>query len=133
MGAPQSPTSFPAPFGVYTLLAQLGQGGMAEVFLAWKKGPGGFSKLVVIKRILPHLAREPELVTMFLDEARLAAQFEHPNIVQVFDMGEAEGSYYLSTEYLGGETFAGSPGGPRRLTSRSDPPSPRESSARPVK
>jgi len=107
VGPPQPPPTFPAAFGGYTLLAQLGQGGMAEVFLARKKGPAGFSKLVVIKRILPHLAREPEFITMFLDEARLAAQLEHPNVVQVFDMGEEQGSYYLAMEYLGGETFAG--------------------------
>src|SRR5438445_13561474 len=99
--------AFPQPFGAYTLLARLGHGGMAEVFLARKAGPGGFSKLVVIKRILPHLSREPDFVAMFLDEARLAARFEHPNIVQVFDMGQEEGAYFLAMEYLGGETTAG--------------------------
>src|SRR5882724_11901923 len=91
---------------------------MAEVFLARKKGPAGFKKLVVIKRILPHLAREPEFITMFLDEARLAAQLEHPNVVQVFDMGEEQGAYYLAMEYLGGETIAGIA---RRAKSRQEP------------
>jgi serine/threonine protein kinase len=99
--------AFPEPFGAYTLLANLGHGGMAEVFLARKSGPGGFSKLVVIKRILPHLAREPEFVQMFLDEARLAARLDHPNVVQLFDMGQEGQTYFLAMEYLGGETTAG--------------------------
>jgi eukaryotic-like serine/threonine-protein kinase len=98
---------FPLPFGAYTLLSRLGHGGMAEVFLARKAGPGGFSKLVVIKRILPHLSREPEFVQMFLDEARLAARLEHPNVVQIFDMGQQDGAYFLAMEYLGGETVSG--------------------------
>jgi serine/threonine-protein kinase len=98
---------FPATYGGYTLLAQLGEGGMAEVFLARKIGLGGFSKLQVIKRILPSLAREPEFVQMFLDEARLAARFEHPNVVQVYDLGEADGTIFIAMEYLAGQSVAG--------------------------
>ncbi len=98
---------FPATYGGYTLLAELGEGGMAQVFLARKSGPGGFAKLQVIKRILPALGKEPEFVQMFLDEARLAARFEHPNVVQVYDLGDAEGSLYLAMEYLAGQSVAG--------------------------
>ncbi len=97
---------FPATYGGYTLLAELGEGGMATVFLARKIGPGGFAKLQVIKRILPHLGKEPEFVQMFLDEARLAARFEHPNVVQVYDLGEADGQVYLAMEYLAGQSVA---------------------------
>jgi len=98
---------YPATYGGYTLLAELGEGGMAQVFLARKSGPGGFAKLQVIKRILPALGKEPEFVQMFLDEARLAARFEHPNVVQVYDLGDAEGSLYLAMEYLAGQSVAG--------------------------
>ena len=97
---------YPATYGGYTLLADLGEGGMAQVYLARKIGAGGFQKLQVIKRILPHLAKEQEFVQMFLDEARLAARFEHPNVVQVYDLGEADGQLYLAMEYLAGQSVA---------------------------
>ena len=89
-------------FGKYRLERALAVGGMAELFLARQSGPGGFEKQVVIKRTLPHLATNPEFVHMFLDEARIAARLSHPNIVQVFDFGEAGGSYFLVMEYLDG-------------------------------
>src|SRR3954462_6470413 len=76
----------------YMLLRKLGAGGMAEVFLAKQASEGNFEKLVVIKRILPHLATGPansDFVAMFLDEARLAAELRHPNIVNVVDVGKA--------------------------------------------
>src|SRR5215207_8064589 len=73
--------------GRYDLLRRLGSGGMAEVHLARASGPEGFQKLVVLKRILPHLSADPEFVRMFLAEARLAAILDHPNVVQVFDIG----------------------------------------------
>ncbi|MDX9720327.1 MAG: serine/threonine-protein kinase [Myxococcota bacterium] len=88
--------------GKYTLVKKLAQGGMAEVFLAAQEGPGGFHKQVVIKRILPHLADDKKFVEMFLDEARNAANFNNPNIVQIFDFGEADGSYFISMEYIDG-------------------------------
>jgi serine/threonine-protein kinase len=75
---------------------------MAEVFLAKTDGPMGFEKLLVIKRILPHLAEDPQFVAMFLGEAKLAAQLNHPNLVQIFDFGEAEGSYFIAMEYIDG-------------------------------
>src|SRR5262245_60833361 len=89
-------------FGKYTLVAKLATGGMAEIFLARLHGDGGFEKLVCIKRILPHLARDPQFVAMFLDEARVAARISHPNVCQVFELGECEGQYYIAMEYLEG-------------------------------
>jgi len=88
--------------GKYHLIHKLATGGMAEVFLAKAAGPMGFEKLCVLKRILPHLSSEPTFVDMFLSEARLAAQLNHPNIVNIFDFGEAEGTYFLAMEYIDG-------------------------------
>ncbi|MBL8957701.1 MAG: serine/threonine protein kinase, partial [Myxococcaceae bacterium] len=75
---------------------------MAQLLLARKEGPAGFSKLVAIKQVLPHIAGNAEFVKMFLDEARIAARLDHPNIVHVQDFGEAGGTYYLAMEYLQG-------------------------------
>ncbi|RMG10588.1 MAG: PEGA domain-containing protein, partial [Deltaproteobacteria bacterium] len=92
--------------GKYRLLKRLAMGGMAEILLARQKGAQGFEKLVVVKRILPHLAENPEFVTMFLDEARLAAQLNHPGIVQIFDLGHDGGSqYFIAMEYVHGENL----------------------------
>ena len=89
-------------FGKYTLVAKLATGGMAEIFLARLLSDGGFEKLVCIKRILPHLAKDPQFVAMFLDEARVVARISHPNVCQVFELGEIEGQYYIAMEYLAG-------------------------------
>src|SRR5690606_21179041 len=89
-------------FGKYTLVAKLATGGMAEIFLARLHGDGGFEKLVCIKRILPHLANDPQFVAMFLDEARVAARISHPNVCPGFEPGEWEGQYYIAMEYLEG-------------------------------
>ncbi|HYH97124.1 serine/threonine protein kinase [Hyalangium sp.] len=88
--------------GKYELISRLAVGGMAEVFLASATGPMGFEKRMVLKRILPHLAEDPAFVEMFLREAKLVAQLNHPNIVQIFDFGEADGSYFLTMEYIDG-------------------------------
>ncbi|SEU31823.1 serine/threonine-protein kinase [Stigmatella erecta] len=88
--------------GKYQLIRKLATGGMAEVFLAKAAGPMGFEKTLVLKRILPHLAEEATFVEMFLSEAKLAAQLTHPNIVQIFDFGEADGAYFLAMEYIDG-------------------------------
>src|SRR5438270_3609572 len=89
--------------GKYKLLRKLAVGGMAEVFLARQKGLEGFEKLVVIKRILPHLAESGEFVRMFLDEARTAADLRHPNVVSVFEIGTDGNTYFLAMEYLHGK------------------------------
>jgi len=92
--------------GRYELCYELGAGGMASVYLARMKGPGGFAKAVAIKRIHPHLSRKQSIVTMFLDEARIASMIDHPNVCSVLDFGEAEGDYFLAMEYLVGESMA---------------------------
>jgi eukaryotic-like serine/threonine-protein kinase len=88
--------------GRYRLIRRLAAGGMAEVFLSKVAGPRGFEKVVVVKRILPHLAEDPQFVDMFLTEAKLAALLEHPNLVHIFDFGVEEGAYFLAMEYVDG-------------------------------
>ena len=88
--------------GRYRLLRRLAIGGMAELHLACASGVGGFQKIVVLKRVLPHLAADAGFVRMFLDEARLAGHLDHPNVVQVIDSGEAEGEYFYVMEYVHG-------------------------------
>ncbi|MEM6989882.1 MAG: serine/threonine-protein kinase [Myxococcota bacterium] len=88
--------------GTYEVLRTLARGGMAELLLARAKGRHGFQKLVVLKRIHPHLADDPGFVEMFLDEARLAGQLDHPNVVQVFDIGEGDDGVFFAMEYLDG-------------------------------
>jgi serine/threonine-protein kinase len=91
--------------GRYQLLAHLASGGMAEIYLARQTGIGGFEKLVVVKKILPNLAREKVFVEMFLDEAVIAAQLNHPNVVQIYDLGQSGDDYYIAMEYLEGESL----------------------------
>jgi serine/threonine protein kinase len=88
--------------GAYQLISRLAVGGMAEIFLARKEGEAGFARTVVVKRILPHLALNEELVEMFLDEARLVAQLHHQNIAQVYDFGIEAGSPYFAMEWVRG-------------------------------
>jgi serine/threonine protein kinase/tetratricopeptide (TPR) repeat protein len=105
-----------AAFGRYRLLERLGQGGMAEVFKAKSYGVEGFEKILVIKRILPELARSKDFVDMFVHEAKLAVRLSHANIVQVFDLGRAPGAgggsgpqgdaYYMAMEYVHGLDLA---------------------------
>jgi eukaryotic-like serine/threonine-protein kinase len=109
MQAPYSPT--PARLGPYELLQKLATGGMAEIYIAEiyiarREGPHGFSKRIALKRILPQLAADPEFVAMFIDEARLCAQLTHPNLVQVFDFGEEAGELYMAMELIEGTTAA---------------------------
>ncbi|MCG8418310.1 MAG: protein kinase [Proteobacteria bacterium] len=91
--------------GRYTLFERLGAGGMATVYLARLDGPAGMDKLVAIKRIHPHLATEEPFVLMFLDEWRIAAQIEHPNVCSVLDFGQTDETYFLAMEYIMGETL----------------------------
>jgi len=97
-GQPQAPSAF----GRYTLLERLAVGGMAEVFRAKITSSHGFEKILVVKRILPHLAADPNFVSMFIDEAKLTAQLTHPKIVQVLDFGEVRGHYFTALEYIDG-------------------------------
>ena len=92
--------------GRYVLCYELASGGMATVYLGRAAGAAGFEKLVALKIIHPHLAKEQEFIEMFLDEARLAARIDHPNVCSVFDFGEADGTYFLAMEYLVGENAA---------------------------
>src|SRR5262245_30506921 len=89
--------------GKYRLLATLGHGGMADVFLACVHGPVGFNKLLVIKELRPALAHDPEFLDMFLDEASLGAQLSQPNIVQTYETLSSEGRYFIALEYLDGQ------------------------------
>ena len=90
-------------FAKYRPIAELGQGGMAQVFLALASGPVGFNKLVVIKQIREQFADDPEFLTMFLDEARLAARLNHPNVVQTNEVGGDGKRYFICMEYLEGQ------------------------------
>ncbi|NVB84085.1 MAG: serine/threonine protein kinase [Kofleriaceae bacterium] len=92
--------------GKYVLVGELAKGGMAELFLALHKGPEGFLKVVVVKRVLPHLTQNAEFVQMFADEARLAARLEHANIVRTWEFGASQGNYFTVMEYLAGEDLA---------------------------
>src|SRR3990170_171238 len=93
----------PAHFGKYLLVHQLGRGGMAELFLAKQSGLKGFEKVLAIKKILPHLTQDPEFVSMFVNEGKLAALLPHQHIVQIFDLGHVEGAYYMAMEYAMGK------------------------------
>jgi serine/threonine protein kinase len=88
--------------GPYELLRPLGAGGMAETFIALRRGPAGFVQRVCLKRVLPAYAAEPQFVQMFLDEARLLAQLRNANITQVYDFGQAAGTYYMAIELVEG-------------------------------
>jgi serine/threonine protein kinase len=95
----------PNRLGQYELLSHLATGGMAEIYLARQTGIGGFQKQVVVKRILPQLTARKEFVEMFFDEARLAAQLKHPNIVEIYDLGQEGEDYFIAMEYLKGQTL----------------------------
>jgi len=94
------------PLGKYIVLAELGRGGMAEVYLAQSRGRSGFSKLVVLKSLRAHLAEDEEFLRMFLGEARLAARLNHPNVVQTYEIGTEGGRDCIVMEYLEGCSFA---------------------------
>src|SRR5262245_47429294 len=106
MEPPRPEQGLPSTVGRYEVIARLGAGGMAEILLGRTSGPSGFSREVVIKRILPHLASDPDFAGMFLDEARLAALIRHPNVIDVYDLVSEGGELYLIMEYLEGETAA---------------------------
>jgi serine/threonine-protein kinase len=90
-------------FGNYLLVGELATGGMAKIFLAVYEGLEGFNRVVAVKRVLPDLTESSEFVRMFLDEARIAARLEHPNIVRTYEFGTEAGRYFMVMEYLAGE------------------------------
>ncbi len=92
----------PRQLGKYELIRRLATGGMAEIYLARAAAIEGFEKFVVLKRILPQHAENEGFIRMFLAEARLAATLHHPNIVQVYDIGENDGAYFFAMEYVQG-------------------------------
>ena len=100
--------------GAYEIERRIATGGMAEVYLAKRKGPYGFAKRVALKQILPQYAQDNEFVSLFIEEARTAARLEHPSIVQVFDFGEEQGHLYLAMEFVDGVDAA-------RLALHADP------------
>ncbi len=91
--------------GKYRLLAVLGRGGMADVYLALARGTAGFTKLVVIKKLRAGMAGDPGFVEMFRDEARLSSRLSHSNIVQTYEVAEAAGQFYIAMEYLDGQSL----------------------------
>ncbi|MBL93188.1 MAG: serine/threonine protein kinase [Myxococcales bacterium] len=93
-------------FGKYNLLKRIAVGGMAEIFLARQEGLEGFEKMICIKRIRPHLSNQPNFVTMFLNEAKLAARLNHPNIAQIYDLGRINDSYFIAMEHISGRDMS---------------------------
>jgi serine/threonine protein kinase len=91
--------------GNHYLLARIGQGGMGDVYAAVKNGPGGFGKLLVLKVLRDSLAEDPVFLSMFMDEARLAARLSHPNIVQTYEVGVCGESHFIVMEHLDGQSL----------------------------
>jgi serine/threonine-protein kinase len=92
--------------GRYELLVPIARGGMARVWAARQHGQRGFQKLVAIKTILPHLAEEPEFERMFLDEARIASGVHHPNVCEIYELGEERRTLYLAMEWANGDALS---------------------------
>ncbi len=105
----ERPAATPAPgrFGQYQLVERIAVGGMAEVWKARMSGVEGFRKTVAIKKILPHLAESRDFVTMFIDEAKLAAELSHENIVHIYDLGKIGPDYFIAMEYVEGRDLRG--------------------------
>ncbi len=91
--------------GPYEVTELLAAGGMAEIFVGKKVGPGGFEKLLVIKKITRKLQGDREIERMFVDEARIQSRLDHPHIVQIYDFGEDRGSFYMAMEFIQGCTL----------------------------
>src|SRR5262245_22698505 len=96
----------PRTVGRYVLYGELAAGGMATVHFGRLSGPVGFSRTVAIKRLHPHYAKDPEFVTMFLDEARLCGRIRHPNVVPTLDVVTTQGEIFIVMEYVAGEAFS---------------------------
>jgi TonB family protein len=100
---PREPAEAGEKFGQYTLLERIAVGGMAEVWKARMRGVEGFQKTVAIKKILPYMTDNAAFVSMFIDEAKLAAQLSHPNIIHIYDLGKIGSDYYIAMEYVEGK------------------------------
>src|SRR5678815_6064768 len=92
--------------GRYALYSEIAAGGMATVHIGRLLGPVGFTRTVAIKRLHPQYAKDPEFVSMFLDEARLAARIRHPNVAQTLDVVATEGELFLVMDYVEGDALA---------------------------
>jgi serine/threonine-protein kinase len=101
----QTSPNFGDQIGRYRLLAELARGGMGIVYVAAAQGPAGFQKVVALKELQPELVRDSEFLTMFLEEARIAARLNHPNIVQTIDVSESDGRHFIAMEYLEGRSL----------------------------
>ncbi len=101
-----SPEGAPQWLGDYEVIQWIATGGMAEVYVGRRRGARGFTKQVALKRILPQFATDTEFTSMFIDEARLCATLTHPNLVEVFDFGEAKGELFMAMELVEGTTCA---------------------------
>jgi len=99
---PESAHSDSSEYGRYSLLERIAAGGMAEVFRAKRRGVEGFEKVVAVKRIHHHLSTNQDFVEMFIAEAKMVASLSHPNIVQIFDLGKIDDSYYIAMEFVEG-------------------------------
>ena len=104
--AEQSSADYRGTLGRYALYGEIAAGGMATVHLARLIGPVGFARTVAIKRLHPHLAKDPDFVGMFLEEARLAARVKHPNVVSTLDVVNEDGELFLVMEYIAGESLS---------------------------
>jgi eukaryotic-like serine/threonine-protein kinase len=101
-----APVETARELGRYRLIAVLGQGGSGRVYLAVSRGPAGFNKLLVVKELRPELEHDPEFLTMFLDEARLSARLNHPNVVQTYEVGCDGQAHFIAMEYLEGQPLS---------------------------
>src|SRR4051812_12981586 len=95
------------PLGRYVLGERLAMGGMGEVYVGVQRGLGDFEKPMAIKLLLPHLAEDASAVQEFLNEARVASRLSHPNVVQIFDVGEEGGRYFIAMELVRGISLSG--------------------------
>ncbi len=105
------PPDYPTPatqhrIGKYHLLRRIAVGGMGEIYLAHEAKISGPKRLVVIKQLIAELAKHPDQVALFIDEGRIAAQLSHANIVQVYEFGEDQGTYFLAMEHVDGQDLA---------------------------
>lgn len=96
----------PETIGRYRLLSKIARGGMAEVFAARSYGAHGFEKTVALKRILPRFGRDPQFVRMMVDEAKISVLLNHPNIAQIFELGEHDGDYFIVMEFVPGQSLS---------------------------